>query len=117
MTFAVPTAQNCGHVRVANVLEFVEGSRSDHRCHRPTFDINSAYTAADGGVYCANAIWRKVRWLSRQCLEDYTHRAVVMDQHGKPMRLSKPGDWWLCGSTSLEEGKEFGQAAKLLTQG
>lgn len=117
MTFKVPYTPNCGDLRAAHSLSWVEGDGADHRCLRPTLDINSAYSTHKGGVYCAESMRHDLFFGHAKCEVKYTHRAIVVDDKGNAMRLRNPQDWRLCGSMTGEDLKRVAESAKRMRLG
>lgn len=108
----VPSVMNFPGISSYVVLNYIEASDSDSRCHRPTVDINSAYATSATGVkaYCANTIRRRchgtfIGGTRCHCRVAFSIRVYFSDASGNFMNLNNPGNFHECGSISHLEQK------------
>jgi len=98
ISFDIPRLPNVGPYVSVTDLSWVQASRSDHRCHRPSMDINSASVSKERNVYCFKSQYRRcVTLRGCQCKEDKMIRVSLLDAQGRNMRVSRPGSFYLCG--------------------
>jgi len=115
--FDVPSTTGCGSIVAKTDLSWVQGSRSDNRCRRPTMDIRSASSSSEGHVYCAETKYRSCSFWRCTCKTAFTIRAALLDGQGRFMRVARPGSFRPCGVLTNEEAltaKRVG--AKLLSR-
>lgn len=101
--FPVPAVSGCGAIRASTRLSWVQGNRSDQRCSRPTMDITSASTGGSGQVYCANTYYRSCSVWRCTCKTAFSIRAILLDEGGRYMTVSRPGNFNACGVLTNEE--------------
>ncbi|KAK1866941.1 hypothetical protein I4F81_009453 [Pyropia yezoensis] len=115
--FRIPQVNSCGAIRASTQLGWVEIERTVGSCKRPSMDINSALTAPEGRVYCADTFYRIKSFWRTTCKQAGTLRAVLLDDSGSYMMLTRPGDFRLCGFvTNDERTAAEGAGAKKLSR-
>jgi len=101
--FDVPSTTGCGSIVAKTDLSWVQGSRSNRRCRRPSMNIRSASTSEEGSVYCAETKYRSCSFWRCKCKTAFTIRAVLLDGQGRFMRVAQPGSFRPCGVLTNEE--------------
>jgi len=97
-SFSIPRSVSAGPFTAVTSLSWVQASRSDHRCHRPSMDISSATVSKERNVYCFRSQYRSCSTLAGcRCKGDKIIRVLLLDAQGRNMRVSRPGSFYLCG--------------------
>lgn len=101
--FPIPKVSSCGAIRASTRLGWIQGSRSDQRCLRPTLDINSAYITGTGRAYCAETYYRSCSAWRCKCKVAFSIRVSIVDANDYYMSVRNLGSFRACGFLTNEE--------------